>query len=243
MLNPNLDTQALHESFKAKPLMRIANIFTPEAANRIHQCLAKDMAWDVSWYDHSREGRARSSAMSESSYRSLTPEQRQALHQLVLQSAAHDYQYIYNSFDIIRAHKENLLPGHFIHEVMGYLADDEFFQFIQAVTGDGEINRIDGHATRFVRGHFLKKHVDSSPFETRRYAYVLGFSPDWQADWGGLTVFMDDNLQPTDTFVPEYNCLTLFEVPVNHCVTQVASFCPAQRLSITGWFTIHNAAE
>jgi Rps23 Pro-64 3,4-dihydroxylase Tpa1-like proline 4-hydroxylase len=36
-------------------------------------------------------------------------------------------------------------------------------------------------------------------------------------------------------FAPAFNALNLFAVPMRHAVTQVASFAPRDRLSITGW--------
>jgi SM-20-related protein len=241
MLNPALNASDFTQQFAEQRLIRIDNIFKAEEADKIHHCLAKQVPWNIHWYDHSREGSAKSCAMTQKSYQQLTNEQRMALHQQVVQSAATGYQYLYNGFDLIKAHREQIAPELYIHNVMAYLASDELFNFIQTVTGDSDINQVDGHATRFIRGHFLKKHVDSSPFEHRRFAYVLGFTPEWQTDWGGLTIFMDEQLKPTCSLLPEFNSLTLFEVPINHCVTQVAGYVPAQRLSITGWFTIATA--
>ena len=113
----------------------------------------------------------------------------------------------------------------------------ELFNFVQEVSGDREFNRVDCHACRYRPGQFLREHGDESPFEARHMAYVFYFTRDWHPDFGGLTWFADADGRLTHTGVPGFNSLTLFRVPVTHGVTQVASFAPRPRLSITGWFT------
>jgi SM-20-related protein len=66
-------------------------------------------------------------------------------------------------------------------------------------------------------------------------AFVLGFSRNWKADWGGLTLFYDDGGNVTGAFVPAFNSLTMFRVPVYHSVTYVTPFAREVRYSITGW--------
>ena len=120
------------------------------------------------------------------------------------------------------------------------MGSDELFGFIQQVSNDRVFNRVDCHACQYLPGHFLKEHVDSSPFENRHMAYVFNFTRDWDADYGGLTHFLDDDHQVVDTFIPDFNTLTLFRVPVPHSVSTVAAFAPRPRYSITGWFTRYN---
>jgi Rps23 Pro-64 3,4-dihydroxylase Tpa1-like proline 4-hydroxylase len=97
---------------------------------------------------------------------------------------------------------------------------------------------IDGHATRYIAGHFLKDHADESPFERRRFAYVLSVTKDWTVDMGGLLHFMDAGGSVVDTFVPTFNALTIFAVPTPHAVSYVPPWVAGERLSLTGWLTV-----
>ena len=71
--------------------------------------------------------------------------------------------------------------------------------------------------------------------QERLVAYVLGLTPAWSADYGGLLQFLDAGGAVEETFMPRYNTLTLFRVPADHCVSYVSDFCTRSRYSITGW--------
>jgi Rps23 Pro-64 3,4-dihydroxylase Tpa1-like proline 4-hydroxylase len=65
---------------------------------------------------------------------------------------------------------------------------------------------------------------------------VLNLTRRWQADWGGLLQFVDAAGEITDTWLPRFNTMALFRVPVRHTVSYVAPFANEPRLAITGWF-------
>ncbi|MGI9295874.1 MAG: 2OG-Fe(II) oxygenase family protein, partial [Pseudomonadales bacterium] len=69
----------------------------------------------------------------------------------------------------------------------------------------------------------------------RRAAYVINLTPAWNADWGGLLHFVAADGKITDSFLPTYNAITLFQVPQKHFVSYVSPFAGEQRISITGW--------
>ncbi|MDH4031251.1 MAG: 2OG-Fe(II) oxygenase, partial [Chromatiales bacterium] len=87
-------------------------------------------------------------------------------------------------------------------------------------------------------GHFLKDHADESPFEQRRAAYVIGMTRDWEADMGGVLMFLDDSGRVEEALVPGFNTITVFRVPVRHLVSEVSPWVNGQRLSVTGWLTV-----
>lgn len=45
---------------------------------------------------------------------------------------------------------------------------------------------------------------------------------------------MDESDTVTESWVPQFNCLSLFKVPAWHCVSCVAPYATAPRLAITG---------
>lgn len=94
----------------------------------------------------------------------------------------------------------------------------------------------DMQATRYRSGHFLTTHDDNAgPKKNRKLAYVLGLTEGWSAVWGGQLQFLEDG-RVVDAFAPRFNTLSVFAVPFPHHVSQVASFAPKPRYSLTGWF-------
>jgi len=131
------------------------------------------------------------------------------------------------------------VPNLFLDTVLEALATPAFIGFARQVTGDSSINKVDAQATRYTAGHFLNLHDDAQyQGAQRRCAYVLNFTKDWRAEWGGLLQFLDGGGKVIDSFVPHFNSLSLFAVPTPHIVSYVAPFASAPRLSITGWFTV-----
>ena len=89
---------------------------------------------------------------------------------------------------------------------------------------------------RDLAGHFLSLHNDRIDTQERRVAYVLGFTPRWDARWGGLLHFVaDDKQTEIDRMTPGFNTLTLFRVPQWHHVSEVLPAAEELRYSISGW--------
>ena len=83
----------------------------------------------------------------------------------------------------------------------------------------------DAQATLYRSGHFLTSHNDDTPGSKRLAAYVLSFTPAWRAEWGGLLEFLDGNGQVETGYLPGFNTLKLFRVPMTHYVSMVAALC------------------
>ena len=93
-----------------------------------------------------------------------------------------------------------------------------------------------GEATLYRPGHFLSWHDDSGhPEQHRRVAYVLYLTRGWRADWGGQLQFIDAQGDVEEVWMPRFNSLALFLVPMPHLVTYVAPFATQPRFAITGW--------
>lgn len=137
---------------------------------------------------------------------------------------------------MVTAYKEGRDPGLLLHRVLELFNSPDYLGFVQALTGDARIRRVNAQATRYRPGHFLRWHTDEDHDEGRLYAYVLNLSRQWQADWGGLLQFIDADGQVMGTFLPRWNTLSLFAVPAGHAVSLVAPWAREDRLAITGWF-------
>ena len=124
-----------------------------------------------------------------------------------------------------------------------FLNSAVFLDFVRALTGDSRPNHVDAQATRYRPGQVLTSHNDAAEGKNRLYAYVLNLTRDWRADWGGVLAFEGADGHIEAGFVPAFNALNLFAVPMRHAVTQVASFAPRDRLSITGWLRSHEPVQ
>jgi Rps23 Pro-64 3,4-dihydroxylase Tpa1-like proline 4-hydroxylase len=238
MLNSNLDLTGLAEEFSDQGRVCIRNAFIPEAAESIHSSLRDEVLWRLSLYDNRRASNDKGFKLTSRDLQHMGPEGRSAMQAEMLRQARSQFQYLYRSFDLLDGYRRGESPDIFLYRLMKYLAGDEFFAFARRLIGDPAINRIAGQASCYTAGHFLKNHADESQFEQRRAAYVVGMTRDWEADMGGMLMFMDEDGQVEETLVPGFNTLTVFRVPVRHLVSEVAPWVTQQRLSVTGWLTV-----
>jgi SM-20-related protein len=117
------------------------------------------------------------------------------------------------------------------------LRSKPFARRIQNITGFSEAFSIDVQATRYGPGDFIDEHNDDPPGYERKYAYVLNLSHNWRAEFGGLLLFPQQD-QTVSGYVPSFNALVLFEVPMPHCVTPVAVHARAERYAVSGWIRL-----
>ncbi|MEM5553263.1 2OG-Fe(II) oxygenase family protein [Pseudoalteromonas neustonica] len=113
--------------------------------------------------------------------------------------------------------------------------NDGFLKSFSRVSQQNII-KASAQATCFQRNDFLTRHNDVVPSEGRVYAYVLGLTKQWHPDWGGLLQFFEPDGTPTNSFAPQFNSLSIFDVSKIHSVTYVTPFAKNKRFSITGWF-------
>lgn len=232
MINEALDLARCRERLQAQGRVQVDGFLQPDAAERLHDCLAREVPWTLALRD--RDG-ARTIAAP--AYAAMAGAERAALLQATAESArGGGFHFAYDSYMMVRAYKEGRDPDLLLHRVLEFLNAPPYVQFCQALSGDTRIRRVDAQATRYRPGHFLRQHTDEDLREGRLYAYVINLSRDWRADWGGLLQFVDAQGRVTDTFLPRWNSLSLFRVPADHVVSLVAPWAEQDRLAITGWW-------
>lgn len=237
MLNPTLCASTLGDEYRRRGRILIRNALADEAAERLELCLRSEVPWGLAALIDGQGRTLRAEEMQR-----MTADQWQSFLQTVHKEARDGYQFLYNSYMVPAAWKERRDFGMFLHRFFEFLNSPPMIQFARRVTGYEDIIKADAQATRYLPGHFLKRHNDvyrARESDSRRAAYVLNLTRHWQADWGGLLQFMDDAGQVTETWVPGYNALVMFQIPAWHCVSCVAPFAREQRLAITGWFRTH----
>jgi len=120
-----------------------------------------------------------------------------------------------------------------------WLNSEELLSFISEATGEKYTHYGTIFASRYSAGSFLSPHHDHSNGDI---GFVLQLTKDWQPQWGGLLHFLDKEtrLKVEGTEVPQFNTLTLFNIPEDggrwHYVSHVNPGVTDSRLAVTGWF-------
>jgi Rps23 Pro-64 3,4-dihydroxylase Tpa1-like proline 4-hydroxylase len=126
-------------------------------------------------------------------------------------------------------------PAHYLATIVEFVNSPQVLDFVRGVTSLDAIAWADAQATLYRPGDFLTLHDDRTGGHKRMAAYVLNMTPSWRAEWGGILQFLDEAGNIDEGYVPAFNALNLFRVPMLHSVSQVAIF-GGLRYSITGWF-------
>jgi SM-20-related protein len=231
MLSRELDLAALAGQFAADGVLQVRQALRPEVADLLHDCLDRQVPWSLAYRDESGPRKLWSEELA-----TIDRSGREALDEQIYAIARQQFQFRYDSFMMVTAYKEKRHPELVLHRVIEQINSREWLDAFRCITGFPQIQRADAQATRYVPGHFLRRHNDLNEDDGRLCAYVINLSHNWQADWGGLLQILDREGQVVRTLMPNFNSISLFRVPTEHCVSPVAPFATGARYAITGWF-------
>jgi Rps23 Pro-64 3,4-dihydroxylase Tpa1-like proline 4-hydroxylase len=231
-LNPRLDLAPYVETYRKRGIVQIQNVFEENTAAALADLFARGLPWRVLFTDPNDKP----VHYSNEEVQALGKERFQAMIADVYARARLNRGYFYYAYPMIEAYLKGWDAGHPIHLTTEFINSPEFLDLGRRITGIPKITKADAHATLYSRGHFLTRHLDEGEDRERRAAYVLGLSRGWQPDWGGLLLFLKDNQDVSEGYLPRFNVLTIFDIKYLHTVTQVSSFAGAGRYSIAGWF-------
>jgi Rps23 Pro-64 3,4-dihydroxylase Tpa1-like proline 4-hydroxylase len=229
-LNPALDPALIARVFRSAGRVHVPDFFDARTAARIHHSLAEETRWQLVLHDARGHRELPVPALS-----SLPEAERRDWLVRVHRTAERGFSYCYSTFRLFENYVNGRYRDAYLMRVLEFLNAPAFLDFARRLTGDARIEFADGQATMYRAGDFLTRHDDEVDGRNRIAAYVLGFTPEWMTDWGGLLAFPDRHGHLSEAYVPTFNSLNLFRVPMQHAVTQVASFATAPRYSITGW--------
>ncbi len=159
----------------------------------------------------------------------------QALDSALFAEARESFRYRYDVIRVSDDIRQRDADSSALADLARLMSGDATLAFLAGITGVQRLCYADAQATRYRAGDFLNRHDDEKPGAHRALAYVLGLSPDWRAEWGGLLLFLDSGGDVVQTFRPRFNTLTLFSVPQSHSVSFIAPYAGCDRLSVTGW--------
>jgi hypothetical protein len=220
----------LKAEFAADLKINLSDIWTAESAEHILHCLQRETPYDNAFFANGRY-----QSLLDQELRQMSAEQvRQWMAQLH-QLAAEGTGFLYGSHLIGRPQRQMQTPP-LLSQVHQLLNSPAMLQFMRALTGEQELIYASAQASRYVPGNYLTRHNDVVEAEGRRFAYVMGFTRQWHPDWGGLLQFFTATGTPTQTWVPRFNNMAIFEVHHPHAVTYVTPFARQVRYSVTGWF-------
>jgi len=235
-LSSALDVAALRQSFGTRRRLHVPGVLAPDSADSIAAALEAFDGWKVSvsaggeFFELPLKGRV-----------AAEPGKQGWIDAARVDGAEPRMQYIFDTRRLDPEPEEAQQDA--VSAVPDFLNGPDFLAFVRGVTGDDRIDFVDAQATRYRPGQVLTSHDDAAEGKNRLYAYVLNLTRDWRADWGGVLAFEGADGHIEAGFVPAFNALNLFAVPMRHAVTQVASFAPRDRLSITGWLRSHQAVQ
>lgn len=233
-LNPALDVAALKAAFADNGRLHIPAILTPEAAGAVADCLEAETRWKTTvaaggeFFELPLDG-----------VKAAEPGKQSWLDGARVDGESPVTQYIFDNrrLDVRAGHEGDQRDA--ADAAFDFMNTAPFLDLIRAITGDERVDFVDGQASRYRPGHVLTAHNDISAGMNRLYGYVLNFTREWRADWGGNLLFYGKDGHIEHGWVPAFNALNLFVVPTRHAVTEVASFAPRHRLSIVGWVRSH----
>lgn len=231
MINPDLDTDTLANSFSIDKRLMIENFLLPDVADRIHEACLDSVPFQLNYVIDDKY-----QSKSAQELASMSPEQQRDINAKVMNAASQGIGFIYNGYLKSRTEKTENKKLAFLHEVFEYIGSEEILSLVKNITGNNDINGAEPQYTRYLPGHFLTRHRDVVPGRGRRLAFVLGMTKGWHPDWGGLLQFYQENGLPRDAWMPRFNVLSIFDVSHIHAVTYVAPYAKVPRLSLTGWF-------
>ncbi len=228
-LNPDHDVEAIAATYAAKGRVRIPAFMVENGLRGLHAEIVARQDWRQVMnipggiLELSREERA-----------AMSIEDAEDLNAAMHKRACLGFQYRYEGLRIAEPSSE-VTDG--IDTLAHVLAATPMLGFLEKVIGQSELMFTEGQVTAYATGDFLTCHDDQAPGRRRVAAFVLGMTPAWRPEWGGLLLFHSDDDSQVCGQVPRFNTLDLFSVPQRHSVSIVSPSAPGRRLAITGWLS------
>jgi Rps23 Pro-64 3,4-dihydroxylase Tpa1-like proline 4-hydroxylase len=227
-MHPRADVEQLTNRFASDRRVRIRPFLDERVAMTLHRHLEQRTDWRQvlnsgdSLYELDRRTRAELSSAKQG-----------ALDEAVWQGARTGFQHRYESLRLSDGDVPSGGMGNPLDSFTRWLSTGATRALLRRITGM-DIDFADGQATAYAPGDFLTGHDDAVPGKARVAAYVLGLTPVWRLEWGGLLLFHGDQ-GAVSGIMPGFNTLDLFAVPQMHSVSAVVPSAAHRRYAITGW--------
>ena len=203
--------------------VRVPNFLNEQTATTLESTL-KELNFNIA-----AAVNARPHEFTASELQNKTNQEKQQLFSHIYEQASQGIGFVYGRHALSNTTNEELI------KFKKHLNSSELLERMSRASQQ-KIIKASAQATCYQKGDFLTRHNDVIQSEGRVYAYVLGLTEKWHPDWGGLLQFYEPDGTPANSYAPQFNSLTIFDVTKIHSVSYVAPFARSKRLSITGWF-------
>lgn len=228
-LNSDLDLADLRKRFGRDGRVRIEHLFA-KGAPELFQYLKDNQDWiqlanhgtgthEVAWTEWCRTG-------------SLS---RSELEPGIYTRACDGFQYSYAALRVPAADDQS--DDRVLKAISNFMRGKAMIGLLEYVTGVAGPEFTDGQLTAYGEGDFLTGHDDDLIGSGRKVAFVLGLTPQWRLEWGGLLLFHEPGVIDFTGLIPQFNTLDLFSIPRYHSVSMVTRAAPRRRFSLTGWLS------
>ena len=220
----------LRDQYRTQGIVRIPAFLAGERATELHQQLRDRSDWlqlfnsGDKLFELDRAARA-----------ALDDARQAALDQAIYAGASKGFQYRYETIRVPDEEAARNASDDPLARLALDLSCGELRDLLREITGESAIRFADAQATAYSPGDFLTGHDDRFHGKDRLAAYVLGLTPVWRIEWGGLLVMHGDEETASRAYLPAMNVLTLFAVPQMHSVSEVTRAAAYRRYSVTGW--------
>lgn len=220
----------LIDFFRDNHFVKVKGALNAETAAVIDQHISQQVDWNLVFNHQGQHQDLNARAVD-----TWTAEQKADLQTIVNTQASSGFQYLYENIPLYDIYHSNLLPGHFFNQIIEFLNTESTLNFFRELLSAPQISFADAQITRFGAGHFLNVHDDNVVDKNRVAAFVINLTKEWRPDWGGALHMLDEQGNITNSFVPSFNEINIFKIPIDHYVGYVSPFAMQKRVSITGW--------
>ena len=229
-INPAIDAAVIRANYVRSGRVQIANFLAGEGARLLATELSESAAWHHVFNVGEKLYEIPAPALV-----TIEPEVLAQIDAATAKAAGIGFQFRYDTIRVTDDSAERLASGSLLDMFALFMSDCKTLRWLESATGVAGYGFADAQATRFRPGAYLTRHDDEIAGKQRLDAYVLGLNEGWRPEWGGLLSFAEGDNSVTHTIVPRFNALNLFAVGQMHFVSEVASYAPVPRMSVTGW--------
>ena len=229
-INQTLAITELAEKFKTDGRLRITEFLEPQSAEYLYQQIANHRDWSLYF-----TGNGRHYELPPASVQKLKTEEMP--NTLAYEEAGQGgVAYLYDGFSLSKKGADpdgTTAPGIFSTFIHAQVFASFFAKII-----DGNVPcQIDGNMKRMRSEHF-SSYGDATSIqegdEDRVAIFRYHLTPEWSAEWGGLTEFRHSQGGLVESYVPHFNCLDVFSFPQGNWTSIVAPFVTGATYFIGG---------
>ncbi len=231
LVNLNHDWAGIKAHFERHGIVEIENFFCSDIVHKICECLRLDVTWDLIF-----SNRTKGEIITFEELQTMDEEDLKSRVSSAYDFSEFDFQYIYQVYKLVDNYLLGRNPKLYLNRILESLNHPEYINFMRQLTSCSSIIKMDAMVARYNSGHFLTQHDDGYIEEGREVTYIHNLTHKWRPEWGGILHITEPTKRKIRaSFTPKFNSLVLFKPPMWHFVSQVSSFTPNSRYTLTGW--------